>query len=92
MRGKKVGSFSINVNDIIGKRFGKLEVISYAHFRYDETNGGKRVRHYYICRCDCGMEKLVQRDPLVCGIVHSCGCSRNWERDGERRRANTPPW
>ena len=70
------GKILINVNDIIGKRLGKLEVISYAGRHYDMTLGGYRVRHYYRVRCDCGTEKIVQRGPLIDGIVYSCGCSR----------------
>lgn len=70
------GKVLINVNDIIGKRLGKLEVISYLKRRRDITNGGERMRHYYICKCDCGTVKVVQRSQLTSEIVHSCGCSR----------------
>lgn len=73
---KRKGKILINVKDIIGKRLGKLEVISYAGSRYDTTRGGERMRHYYVVRCDCGKVKPVQRGPLVNEIVHSCGCGR----------------
>lgn len=72
----KKGNILINVDDIIGKRLGKLEVISYEGSRYDFTLGGERFRHYYKVRCECGTVKLVQRGPLVNEIVHSCGCGR----------------
>lgn len=55
------GKTLINVNDIIGKRLGKLEVISYVGHRYDKTLGGDRMRHYYRVHCDCGVEKTIQR-------------------------------
>lgn len=70
------GNVLINVDDIIGKRLGKLEVISYAGKRYDVTLGGERVRHLYMVKCDCGAVKLVQRGQLVSEIVHSCGCGK----------------
>ena len=70
------GKVLINVNDIIGKRLGKLEVISYLKRHRDITNGGERMRHYYICKCDCGTVKVIQRSQLTSEIVHSCGCSR----------------
>ena len=73
---KRKGKILINVNDIIGKRLGKLEVISYAGNRYDITLGGERMRHHYTVKCDCGTVKLVQRGQLVSEIVHSCGCGR----------------
>ena len=70
----KKGKVLINVNDIIGKRLGKLEVISYVGHNYDKTLGGDRMRHYYRVHCDCGTEKIVQRGQLTSEIVHSCGC------------------
>ena len=70
----KKGQISINVKDIIGKRLGKLEVIDYTGHTYDYTLGGKRMRHYYMCRCDCGVVKFIQRGQLKNEIVHSCGC------------------
>ena len=72
----KKGKILISVDDIIGKRLGKLEVIGYAGHKYDETLGGNKMRHYYMCKCDCGTIKPVERGPLKSGIVHSCGCGR----------------
>ena len=57
----KKGKVLINVNDIIGKRLGKLKVISYIENRYDMTLGGERMRHYYMVECDCGTIKPMQR-------------------------------
>ena len=76
----KKGEILINVDDIIGKRLGKLEVISYEGNRYDITSGGDKMRHYYKVHCDCGVEKTIQRGPLVSEIVHSCGCVRREKR------------
>lgn len=77
---KRKGKILINVNDIIGKRLGKLKVISYAGNRYDNTLGGERMRHHYVVECECGTIKLVQRGQLVSEIVHSCGCGRRGRR------------
>lgn len=76
----KRGKVLINVNDIIGKCLGKLEVISYEGFKYDMTLGGERMRHYYRVKCECGTIKTVQRGPLKNEIVHSCGCRRRERR------------
>ena len=70
------GQILINVNDIIGKRLGKLEVIRYYGYMYSETKGGSKVRHFYLCKCDCGKFNYIQRGPLKNNIVHSCGCLR----------------
>ncbi|MBO5743906.1 MAG: hypothetical protein J6R68_06460 [Clostridia bacterium] len=68
----------INKNDIIGKRVGKLVVKEYAFAKYafGKKDGCKKVRHFYLCECDCGVKKLVQRGPLLNEIVMTCGCSR----------------
>ena len=77
----KRGSILINVDDIIGKRLGKLEVVRYKGHSYSHTKGGLRMRHYYECACDCGIIKQVQRGPLVNEIVGSCGCVRKIDHD-----------
>lgn len=79
---KAKGKILINVNDIIGKRLGKLEVISYAGCQYENTRGGDRIRHYYKVHCDCGTDKVIQRGSLVSEIVHSCGCGRQDKYNG----------
>lgn len=75
----KKGQMLINANDIIGKRLGKLKVIAYVGYKYDNTAGGKRMRHYYACECDCGKIYIAQRGPLLNEIVHSCGCGKRRE-------------
>ena len=72
----KRGKILINVNDIIGKRLGKLEVVHYLKRVRDITNGGERIRHYYVCKCDCGTVKIIRRSQITSEIVHSCGCLR----------------
>lgn len=70
------GKVLIDVKDIIGKRLGKLEVISYYGRSYSTTRGGDRLRHYYWCQCECGNLHVVQRAQILNEIVHSCGCKR----------------
>lgn len=72
--GKPKGKVTINVNDIIGERLGKLEVVLYAGHDYDSTAGGERMRHYYLCKCDCGMVKIARRSTIRSKMIHSCGC------------------
>ena len=79
----KKGEILIDVNDVIGKRLGKLEVLEYHHYSYDDTLGGRRVRHYYTCQCECGTVKLIQRGQITSEIVHSCGCSKRRSHSGD---------
>ncbi len=73
----KKGKILINVNDIIGKRLDKLEVICYVGHRYSMTKGGARMRHYYACQCECGKMAIMQRGPLKNDLFHSCGCAKH---------------
>ena len=55
---------------MIGKRFGRWEVVSFAGVNHD--------RHLqYFCRCDCGNEKIIPGARLRSGKSKSCGCLRN---------------
>ena len=56
------------INDLTGKRFGKLTVIKRVE------NKGKQIR--YLCRCDCGNEKIFYASNLRRGLSTSCGCFR----------------
>ena len=73
---KAKGKVRINVNDIIGKRLGKLEVISYAGCNYTGHGEHERMRHYYKVHCDCGTDKVIRRSQITSDITHSCGCNK----------------
>ena len=53
--------------NLIGKKFGRLLVMSDAG---NDKWGGSTWR----CRCDCGNEKVVNRNSLIKGASRSCGC------------------
>jgi hypothetical protein len=59
-----------NKGNLTGMRFGNLLVI-----REDARRIPKRV--FYLCRCDCGKEKIVEGTKLSSGHTKSCGCLRN---------------
>lgn len=52
--------------NLIGKRFGKLTVIELAEI--------KNQNCYWLCKCDCGGEKVVLGAQLTSGKTKSCGC------------------
>lgn len=53
------------VHNLIGQRFGRLVVIS----RADKTG-----HVHWLCRCDCGGEKVIRTSSLTRGRTQSCGC------------------
>ncbi len=55
------------MNDLIGQKFGRLIVIKKA--------GSSRDKHIlWLCRCDCGKDKIIQGNHLKSGATKSCGC------------------
>lgn len=53
--------------NMIGQRFGRLVVLSRA-----ENDAQQNAR--WLCRCDCGKEKIIQGGSLRNGKIRSCGC------------------
>lgn len=53
--------------DRTNMRYGRLLVIKYA-------GKDKRNKHLWLCKCDCGNEKVVVADNLSSGKSKSCGC------------------
>ena len=74
MASKAKGKILIDMNDIVGKRFGKLKVLEYHRNWYDRTAGCDRMRHSYLCQCDCGEVVHVRRQCLLNGYTKSCVC------------------
>jgi hypothetical protein len=54
------------VNEL-GNRYEKLLVIG-------EVRRGKRNTVVWLCRCDCGVEKILKGSELRSGKIRSCGC------------------
>lgn len=67
--------------DITGKTFGKLIVIKFSH--YDRE---KSIKQYWLCKCDCGNEKIIIVNSLINGDTKSCGCieKENLEKHKQR--------
>ena len=60
------------MNDLIGKRFGRLTVLSFDHMK--KVKNSHRTKSYWLCQCDCGNKKVVRSDCLTTGNTKSCGC------------------
>jgi hypothetical protein len=56
--------------DITGQRFGRLIAVK----RTGKSNNGTS---FWLCKCDCGNEKIVNIDILNRGKSKSCGCLRS---------------
>lgn len=64
----------IKQEEFIGKRFGKLVVLSYIGEEKDKHNN----KHWYWkCICDCGKTKAIDQHNLIYGSTKSCGCLKH---------------
>ena len=68
------------IKDETGNRFGKLLVLKFSHKENQRT--------YWICRCDCGKEIIINKANVKNGHTKSCGCynselaTERWETHG----------
>lgn len=53
--------------NLIGERFGRLAVL-------ERVESDKHGRTRWLCRCDCGTERVANRLSLRNGDIRSCGC------------------
>jgi 5-methylcytosine-specific restriction endonuclease McrA len=58
------------VKDLVGQRFGKLVVIKFSHII--KSDGAQ-----WLCKCDCGNEKIISGRNLRKSNSTSCGCKRS---------------
>jgi hypothetical protein len=65
-------SFPNNVNDLVGRKFGKLTVIGFSHAGPHGAHG--RIRYFWHCQCECGGKKTVYSSLLTGKLTGSCGC------------------
>lgn len=68
------GCIRRDIISMIGKKFGKLTVMSLAD-PYISPNKKQKVLQYK-CKCDCGNIVVVRGKNLRSGHTQSCGCSR----------------
>ena len=73
--------------DLTGKKFNMLTVVRLTDTKVHKMPG-------WLCKCDCGGEKIVARYHLTTGAVTSCGClikydSKRFEKDARKVHGNS---
>lgn len=58
-------------DDLTGQRFGRLLVIRRVDGVKSYSNG---LKHAWLCRCDCGTERIYTQKDLIHSGRKSCGC------------------
>lgn len=80
----------MNFIDLTGKRYGRLVVIKLDHIQKQPC--GRNERHY-LCKCDCGNNKVVRACSLRSGNTTSCGCYQKellTQRQSTHKMSKTP--
>lgn len=67
--------------DRVGKVYGRLTVVR--RFECGPASKGQRTR--WVCKCECGSDKVATGHELACGDTTSCGCFQR-ESTGDRHR------
>ena len=67
--------------DLTGQKFGRWTVIKRSY-------PNKGIEPVWLCKCDCGKEKIVIGNSLRKGDSKSCGCLSN-ELKSARRKLNS---
>lgn len=81
-------NFIKDINDIIGKRVGQLEVLSYDHYEVMYKDESKV--YFYKCLChDCGTECLVRRGSLLQATQIRChDCAKKYAIEAAKEDPN----
>jgi len=73
------------IKDITNNRYGRLVVI--------KLDSIKNRKSYWLCKCDCGTEKVIYSCDFKSGRTRSCGClnrektiERNKQKHSKERR------
>lgn len=61
---------------LIGEKYGMLTVI-------DQAPSTEKGQRRWLCRCDCGTEKIVMGSNLKRGTTVSCGCKHRNDLTGQ---------
>ena len=67
--------------DLSGQKFGKLTVIERVE---DHITPSGQHKQLWLCRCDCGNEKIIRGEFLRNGSTMSCGCLKIIDLTGQR--------
>jgi hypothetical protein len=65
--------------ELAGQRFNRLLVIERHQLDRKSIDGW-----YWLCKCDCGNEKIIRASSLVQKLVQSCGCLQRESRSLRR--------
>lgn len=76
-------------DSLAGRTFGLWRVIAQAERPADSTS--KLRGTWWLCRCQCGTERILPRNYLINGSVKSCGCKVQNRKQADKSTAEGAP-
>ena len=83
------------VVDYVGKVFGMLTVIEFSHIQTRNLTTGVELRQgipHWLCKCECGNEKVIRAAALRTGNTIACGCMRSHRTHGMDKTKEYYAW
>ena len=66
------------IDNFINRKYNYLTIISLAEPTYRNIKNGKKKKcTNWLCKCDCGKEKIIPHSNVASGVIKSCGCKRH---------------
>jgi hypothetical protein len=75
--------------DLTGQKFSRLTVVKRVDDEIRFYNNRKCSYTMYLCKCDCGNEKIIRSNDLRSNKTKSCGCIQKEETYKSRKKYNT---
>lgn len=73
--------YGVDISDMVGKKFNRWTVLKFAgRKRHSKTS----TSLMWLCKCECGVERIVQGSQIQRGHSKSCGCL---QKDITRKRS-----
>ena len=72
---------------LVGRKLGSLNILS----RINDQNYPSHKGVYYMCQCDCGIEKIIGHSAIERQNQRSCGCKSTDDRRKKTHKLN-PAW
>lgn len=77
-------------SDITGQKFGRLTAVERVpNYKYNGERGAAGESYkgaIWLCKCDCGGEKIVAAQNLKTGRTQSCGCLWREAMKGRKKK------
>ena len=77
-----------STKNLTGKKFDRLKVVAFSGYHQDFKGAANAKSARWVCRCDCGIVKIIRASVLLRGYTRSCGCYKTSLLEAGRNRTH----